>query len=163
MLKKRVATVIFLFLVINFLPTQEIDRTLYLRTTLLEIHSTPTSGFVEYYNVDARFVRSFTGWGGERWEFASPDGRLTGVYMQFVSGLLPPEEGQVVTIFFRWVPEQGDVVDYWVEAVFIPVAMPVASEAPAASGPSVLWYMAGGGAIALLLVGFVVFLARRKR
>ncbi|MCL2374003.1 MAG: SH3 domain-containing protein [Treponema sp.] len=49
-----------------------------------------------------------------------------------------------------------------VQADLVPAIAPAASETPAASRPPVLWYMAGGGAVALLLVGVVVFLARRK-
>ena len=50
-----------------------------------------------------------------------------------------------------------------VQAELAMTVMPVVSEAPSANGPPVLWYIAGGGAVALLLVGVVVFLARRKR
>jgi len=119
MLGKKVVVIIFLLFVISFLPAQEIDRTLYRRSTLVEnfsINFLLLPDYVEYFQVDVRFVRSFLWWEDAiRWEVASPCGRLTGVNMDPILGLLPPEEGEIITIFYRQVPGEGDIIDYWIE------------------------------------------------
>lgn len=105
-------------------------------------------------------MRTFLWWTGERWELEAPDGSLTGVWMYPASdSLLPPEAGQLITVFFRWVPGQGNVIDYWIEAVFIP-SVAFVGEVPAGRGLPVIGFVAG--CVALLAGGLVVFTRRKK-
>jgi len=120
MLRRKVITVFCLIFAVNYLAAQKIDKTLYQRTTIVEHFSRGyRPDFVEYRNANAVFVRSFTRWSETLWEIETPPNslrRITGIYMNPSPALRLPEAGQEITIFFRWVPEKGTVIDYWIEA-----------------------------------------------
>jgi len=125
MLRKKVANVICLLFIINFLSAQEINRTLYQETTIWEIRNRRPSSipdFIEYFRANVMFIRSFTlSWRGELWEVEDINAEASFhdfhiSHMEPAPNLLMPKEGQIVTIFFRWVPEIGSVIDYWLEA-----------------------------------------------
>jgi hypothetical protein len=117
MLQKKAASVIILFSVINFLPAQDIDRALYTRMTYSEFFS-PASEFLEYFEVDVVFVHLFEDWEGLGWRVAPPEGGLTGFSIGVSPNFLTPEKGQLITIFFRFVPAMGfHILDYWEPAL----------------------------------------------
>jgi len=122
MLQNKTLIVFFMFFAIGFLPAQEFDKSLYTRAILGEISVVRDKG-IDHFKVDARFVRSFLWWTGELWEIETlPNSlrRITGIRWEPVPGLIPPEEGQIVTFFIRWIPEEegsmlGEtIIEYWV-------------------------------------------------
>jgi len=75
MFQKKAVAVFFLFLAVNLLAANELNKALYKRTTLLELGSIPWDSpreLVEYNKADVRFVRSFTRWGRYFGSFTVP-------------------------------------------------------------------------------------------
>lgn len=128
MFRKKNVAVIFAFLAVNFLPAQEIEKTLYRDTTLVEydkIKWDASDMRIEYYKADVRFVDSYTAWGELYWEVEAPDLRLVGFEMLPAPDLPTPEKEKIITVFFRMVPGRGSVIDYWMTAENQPVEVTV--------------------------------------
>ena len=113
----KIVVALILLLSLDSLVAQEIDKSLYRRTTLDENFSKSFPEFTEYYMADVKFNYSSLSLNGDEifYDIEDLDGNAAGTF-RGVFGLLQPEEGQTITIYFRLLPlneyPRRRIIDY---------------------------------------------------